>query len=180
MNKPNKKETSNPKVIWLTGLSGSGKSTLANTLKNQLEAQNKRTYIIDGDILRLGLCSDLKFSDADRSENSRRAIELAQILLTLNFYVVVALISPFEKDRLLARKKFKKSDFMEIYLSTPLKICEARDVKRLYIQARSGRISNMTGINSTYEIPKNPHLTIDTTNRSISSCINEIITKMDN
>jgi len=171
----NNKQSPNPKVIWFTGLSGAGKSTLGNALKRQLESQGKKVYIIDGDNLRLGLCSDLNFSDADRSENIRRAIELARILLALNFYVVVALISPFKKDRLLAKRKIGKSNFVEIYLSTPLNICETRDVKGLYNQARMGQIENMTGINSIYQIPKQPDIIIDTSNRSVLSCVDEII-----
>ena len=112
MNRPDKKDSLGPKVFWFTGLSGSGKSTLANALKIQLQTQGKKTYIIDGDILRQGLCSDLSYSDADRSENVRRAIELARILLTLNFYVIVALISPFSKDRLLARTLLGENHFI--------------------------------------------------------------------
>lgn len=175
----NNKLTLKKKVIWFTGLSGSGKSTLANALKNELEHQGKSAYVIDGDVLRKGLCDDLGFSDADRSENIRRAVALSQILLELNCYVIVALISPFQNDRSLARERIGGKDFMEIYVSTPLAVCEARDVKSLYKNARMGHIANMTGIDSVYEVPTEPDLIIDTKNRTVQDCVVEIITKIE-
>ena len=175
----NIKLLSNQKVIWFTGLSGSGKSTLANALKNELEHRGKSAYVIDGDLLRKGLCEDLGFSDADRSENIRRAVALSKILLELDYYVIVALISPFQNDRSLARQRIGSKDFIEVYVSTPLVVCEARDVKLLYKNARMGHVANMTGIDSVYEVPTEPDVIIDTTNRLIQDCVTEIIAAIE-
>ncbi len=166
------------KVFWFTGLSGSGKSTLANALKKELELLGKSAYVVDGDVLRKGLCEDLGFGDEDRSENIRRVAELSKILLELNYYVIVALISPFQNDRSLARTKIGNENFMEVYLNTPLVTCEARDVKQLYKNARMGLISKMTGIDSEYEVPIKPDLIIDTTDRPVQDCVAAIMTKL--
>ena len=150
------------KVIWFTGLSGSGKSTLANALEQALHQQGKHTYILDGDNIRSGLCSDLGFSDADRVENIRRIAEVARLMMDAGLIVMTAFISPFRAERDMARELIGADNFIEVYVNTPLAVCETRDPKGLYKKARAGLISNMTGINSAYEAPEAPELTIDT------------------
>lgn len=150
------------KVIWFTGLSGSGKSTLANELERALHLAGKHTYILDGDNIRSGLCSDLGFGDADRSENIRRIAEVSNLMLDAGLIVIAAFISPFRAERDMARKLIGTDHFIEVYVNTPLEVCEARDPKGLYKKARAGIIANMTGINSAYEAPLAPELTIDT------------------
>lgn len=159
------------KVLWFTGLPASGKTTLALQLKEYYESRGLRVYVIDGDDLRSGLNADLTFTDADRSENIRRTIELVKILLSLDIMVIVATISPFKKDRLLAKKQIGSKLFVEIYLSTPLIICEKRDPKSLYRSARMGYVQNVTGIDSPYEVPNKPNIEIDTTAKTIKDCI---------
>ena len=150
------------KVIWFTGLSGSGKSTLANALEQALHQAGKHTYILDGDNIRSGLCSDLGFSDADRVENIRRIAEVAKLMMDAGLIVMTAFISPFRSDRDMARNLIGPEHFVEVYVNTPLAVCETRDPKGLYKKARAGLISNMTGINSAYEAPEAPELSIDT------------------
>jgi len=151
-----------PQVIWLTGLSGSGKSTIASHFKKSLSEKDIKTFVIDGDVLRESFGHDLSFSKEDRSKNVARAIRLANQKLHEGFVVIVALISPFIKDREHARSQFKSSEFREVYVSTPLSECERRDPKGLYKKTRGGLIHDMTGINSPYEPPLNPDLIIDT------------------
>jgi bifunctional enzyme CysN/CysC len=148
------------KVIWFTGLSGSGKSTLANALEVRLYQQGFHTYILDGDNIRLGLNKDLGFSEQDRGENIRRVAEIAKLMLDAGLIVMTAFISPFQKEREMAKEIIGKSNFVEIYVNTPLAICEERDIKGLYKKAREGKIPNMTGINSPYETPLNPDLVV--------------------
>lgn len=150
------------KVIWLTGLSGSGKSTLANLLDKTLHAEGKHTYILDGDNIRNGLNRDLSFSDTDRVENIRRIAEVSKLMVDAGLIVITAFISPFKLDRQMAKDLVGHENFIEIYVSTPLKICECRDPKGLYRLARAGKIKNMTGINSAYEIPEDPMIVVDT------------------
>lgn len=144
------------KVIWFTGLSGSGKSTIANALEKELHAQGKRTYILDGDNIRQGLNKDLGFTDADRVENIRRVAEVAKLLMDAGLIVMTAFISPFRAERELARELIGTEHFIEVFVDTPLDVCEQRDSKGLYKKARSGQLPNMTGINSPYESPLNP------------------------
>jgi len=151
------------KCIWLTGLSGSGKSTIANLLEQELHALGKRTYILDGDNIRQFLNADLGFSDEDRTENIRRIAHVARLMVDAGLIVIVAFISPFEKDRQLARSLFAKDDFLEIYIETPLEVCEQRDTKGLYAKARANELRNFTGIDSPYEAPSNPELILNTT-----------------
>ena len=151
-----------PQVIWLTGLSGSGKSTIAANIERSLSQKNIRTFIVDGDVLRETFGHDLGFSKEDRSQNVKRAVTLAQEKLQQGLVVIVAMISPFIKDREHARSQFKSSEFREVYVSTPLSECERRDPKGLYKKTRAGLILDMTGINSAYEPPLNPDLIIDT------------------
>jgi bifunctional enzyme CysN/CysC len=151
-----------PAVVWLTGLSGSGKSTLANLVERQLHARGVRTYVLDGDNLRHGLNSDLGFSDADRSENIRRAAEVAVLMADAGLVVISALISPFEADRRAARDKATAGEFFEVFVDAPLAVVEGRDPKGLYAKARRGELKGMTGIDSPYEAPSSPDLHLRT------------------
>jgi bifunctional enzyme CysN/CysC len=146
------------KVIWFTGLSGSGKSTIANALEKELHALGKRTYILDGDNIRQGLNKDLGFTDADRVENIRRVAEVAKLMMDAGLIVMTAFISPFRAERQMAKELVGNENFLEVFVDTPLEICEKRDPKGLYKKARSGQLPNMTGINSPYEQPENPSL----------------------
>jgi adenylylsulfate kinase len=162
-------------VIWLTGLSGSGKSTIANELEKWLNSKSKLTKILDGDNIRLGLCKDLSFSDQDRKENIRRISEVAKLLSDTGVITITAFISPFIEEREMAKGIIGQENFIEIYVSTSLEICEKRDVKGLYKKARSGEIKKFTGIDSPYESPTNPDLVIDGSldlNDSIEKIIN--------
>lgn len=145
-------------VIWLTGLSGSGKSTLANALEVRLNELNKHTYILDGDNLRLGLNKDLGFSEVDRKENIRRVAEVAKLMMDAGLIVITAFISPFRSERKMARDLIGEDNFIEVFLDTPLALCEERDPKGLYKKAREGVIVNMTGIDSPYEKPTEPEI----------------------
>lgn len=149
------------KVIWLTGLSGAGKSTLANAIEVELHKSGRKTYLLDGDNIRSGLNSDLGFNDADRVENIRRVAEVARLMLDAGMIVISAFISPFRAEREMARTLIGPNDFLEIYVSTPLRICEERDPKGLYRKARRGAVSNMTGLDSPYEPPTAPFATFN-------------------
>lgn len=152
----------NPCVIWLTGLSGSGKSTLANALEKELFKRGYHTFLLDGDNLRYGLTKDLGFDKESRIENIRRVSEVAKLFVESGLVIIVALISPFIKDREFARSLFKKEgEFIEVFVNTPLEVCESRDAKGLYKKARAGEIEEFTGITSPYEKPLNPELTLD-------------------
>lgn len=148
-------------VIWMTGLSGAGKSTIANALEVALHGLGVRTYLLDGDNLRLGLNRDLGFSDADRVENVRRIAEVARLMLDAGMVVICAAISPFERERQAARERIGAGRFIEVFVDTPLALCEARDPKGLYGKARAGQIANFTGIDSPYEAPARPDVRID-------------------
>ncbi|CRI59804.1 sulfate adenylyltransferase subunit CysN [Pseudomonas sp. CCOS 191] len=154
------------RVIWFTGLSGSGKSTLANALEKELHAQGMRTYVLDGDNVRQGLNKDLGFTDADRVENIRRVAEVAKLMMDAGLIVMTAFISPFRAEREMARELIGAEHFIEVFVDTPLEVCEQRDPKGLYKKARTGLIPNMTGISSPYEAPMEPDLTVDTTTMS--------------
>ena len=162
------------KVIWFTGLSGSGKSTLANALEVALHAQGKRTYVLDGDNVRQGLNKDLGFTDADRVENIRRIAEVAKLMMDAGMIVMTAFISPFRREREMARELIGPENFVEVYVSTPLEICEQRDVKGLYRKARSGQLPNMTGVNSPYEPPEAPSMTTHST-ESIEQAVRHLL-----
>jgi bifunctional enzyme CysN/CysC len=163
------------KVLWFTGLSGSGKSTLANALEIALHQRGLRTYLLDGDNVRHGLNKDLGFTEADRVENIRRIAEVSRLMHDAGLIVLTAFISPYEREREMARELIGKDNFIEIFVSTPIAVCEKRDVKGLYQKARSGLIPNLTGINSPYEPPKNPDLVIDTSNESIEKSVLKIL-----
>lgn len=164
-----------PICLWFEGLSGSGKSTLINHLDQYLVKNNFHTYVLDGDNIRLGLNSDLGFSDNDRNENLRRAAEVSSLMVDAGLLVLAGFITPNEAQRKLIRRKFKDEQFIEIFISTPLDICEKRDIKGLYKKARDGKINNFTGISSPFECPQNADLTIDTSDKSISECLSTII-----
>jgi|GEM_PF-1289156 adenylyl-sulfate kinase len=163
------------KVIWLTGLSGAGKSTIANALELKLHEAKKHTYILDGDNVRKTLNKDLGFLPESRSENIRRIAEVALMMKQAGLIVIVTCISPFNKDRVAARNLIGDSEFVEVYLSTPLSVCEQRDPKGLYKKSRLGQLPNMTGIDSPYEVPQNPALTIDTSLHSVQESVSRII-----
>ena len=149
------------KVIWFTGLSGSGKSTLANLLEVELHKQGKNTYILDGDNIRQGLNKDLGFTEADRVENIRRIAEVAKLMMDAGLIVITAFISPFARERQMAKELIGHENFIEVYISTPMDICEERDPKGLYKKARAGKIPNFSGISSPYEIPTDPNIEIN-------------------
>lgn len=161
-------------TVWLTGLSGSGKSTLANALEQQLAAKGRHTMLLDGDNVRFGLNKDLGFSKEDRVENIRRIAEVAKLLNDAGLIVLTSFISPYRKDREAARAIIGDA-FVEVYVSTPLRECERRDVKGLYQKARRGEIAEFTGISSAYEEPEHPEITIDTSGRSILDCAQELL-----
>lgn len=161
-------------VLWFTGLSGSGKSTLASGFETYLHNQGLPTYILDGDNIRSGLNSDLDFSSEHRSENIRRIAEVAKLFVDAGVVVLTAFISPFEEDRAKARQIIGEADFMEIYVDCPLEVCEQRDVKGLYKQARAGKIKHFTGIDSPFEPPKAPDVVIDTASHSLEMCIENL------
>jgi bifunctional enzyme CysN/CysC len=154
------------KVIWFTGLSGSGKSTIANALEQKLHAQGQRTYILDGDNIRQGLNKDLGFTDEDRVENIRRVAEVAKLMMDAGLIVLTAFISPFRAEREMARQLIGPDHFVEVFVDTPLEVCEQRDLKGLYKKARAGLLPNLTGIGSAYEVPLSPDFTILTADES--------------
>jgi adenylylsulfate kinase len=162
-------------VIWLTGLSGSGKSTLAHGLEESLHSQGYRTYVLDGDNVRHGLCNDLGFTHEARSENIRRVGEVARLFIDAGFIVITAFISPFRKDRDDVRKGFNSNDFIEVYCDSPIDVCESRDVKGIYKKARKGEILEFTGISSPYEIPVKPDLIINTSHTSVTDSLRYLV-----
>jgi bifunctional enzyme CysN/CysC len=164
-----------PMCIWFTGLSGSGKSTIANALELELHKLGKLTYTLDGDNIRHGLNKDLGFTEVDRIENIRRVSEIAKLMVDAGIIVLVTFISPFRADRDLARSKFNKGGFIEVFVDTPLDECEKRDPKGLYKKARAGKIKNFTGIDSPYEIPNKPDIYIETVSKKNDGCIDELL-----
>ena len=149
-------------VLWFTGLSGSGKSTVAGALEEALHERGVSTYLLDGDNVRHGLCSDLGFSDEDRKENIRRVGEVARLMVDAGLVVLVSFISPFRAERQMARERFGDGEFIEVFVDVPLALAEARDVKGLYRKARAGLIPNFTGISSPYERPEHADIVLDT------------------
>ncbi|RIY41553.1 sulfate adenylyltransferase subunit CysN [Neopusillimonas maritima] len=162
------------KVIWFTGLSGSGKSTIANALEKQLHEQGRRTYILDGDNIRQGLNKDLGFTEADRVENIRRIAEVAKLMMDAGLIVMTAFISPYRREREMARELIGEERFIEVFVDTPLEVCEARDPKGLYKRARKGEIPNMTGINSAYEAPERPDVLVKTESEEMGAVVNRL------
>lgn len=168
-----------PKTIWFTGLSGAGKSTLANAVEKNLYMRGKHTMLLDGDNIRMGLNKNLGFTEQDRVENIRRIAEVAKLMNDAGLIVLTAFISPYRADRKKAREIIGQDNFIEVYVSTPLEICEKRDVKGLYRNAREGKIPNFTGISSPYEPPVAPEVVIDTGNTSQDDSVKWLMEKLD-
>lgn len=163
----------NSVLLWFTGLSGAGKSTLAHALEESLHQHGCRTFVLDGDNVRHGLCQDLGFSPDDRTENIRRIGEMAKLFIEGGVITLTAFISPYRDDRRRVRELLG-DDFVEIYVRCPLEVCEQRDVKGLYRKAREGKIKEFTGITSPYEAPEHAELVVDTAGRSVDDCVEEI------
>lgn len=168
-----------PFTIWLTGLSGAGKSTLAFSMEKLLVDSGKPAFVLDGDNVRHGLCKGLGFSPEDRSENIRRIAEVARMMNEAGVIVLVACISPCRLQREQAKLTIGEENFIEVYLNTPLSVCESLDPKGLYRKARAGLIPEFTGISAVYEEPVAPSLVIDTSQKSISECLQEIMGKAE-
>jgi adenylyl-sulfate kinase len=166
-------------IIWLTGLSGSGKSTIAVELENELFKLGRHTYILDGDNIRHGLCSDLKFSSQDRMENIRRIGEVARLFVDAGIICIAAFISPYRADRELARQIAPAGKFIEVYLSAPLEVCERRDTKGLYARARTGELKEFTGISAPYEPPLKPEVELPTNKLSVEECVSIVLARLD-
>jgi adenylylsulfate kinase len=162
-------------LMWFTGLSGAGKSTLAHALEEQLHQLGCRTFVLDGDNVRHGLCQDLSFSDGDRVENIRRVAEVAKLFVEAGVITMTAFISPFRDDRERARSLFPHGDFFEIFCDCPIERCEERDVKGLYRKARAGQIQHFTGISSPYEAPCAPELTVRTGDVPLDACVSQVM-----
>lgn len=167
------------RVVWFTGFSGAGKSTLANALEVELHRAQKRTYVLDGDNVRRGLCKDLGFSDADRMENMRRVAEVARLFVDAGIVVLVAFISPFRAERQAARELFAPGDFLEVFVDVPLAVAEQRDTKGLYQKARSGALSGLTGIDSPYEPPIAADLVLRTDLLPIEACVTRVLALLE-
>jgi len=164
-----------PCILWFTGLSGSGKSTIANAVEAKLLELQKHTYLLDGDNIRMGLNRGLGFSDEDRIENIRRIGEVAKLFVDSGLIVLTAFISPFQKERDNVRGLMQEGEFIEVFVDTPLEVCESRDPKGLYKKARSGDIPNFTGISSSYEAPNKAEIHIKTDKLSIEEAVEKII-----
>ena len=162
-------------LLWFTGLSGAGKSTLAHAVEKALHDRGCRTFVLDGDNVRHGLCGDLGFSEADRVENIRRVAEMARLFLEAGVITLTAFISPFRSDRQRARALVPDGEFIEIFCDCPLEVCERRDVKGLYRRARAGEIKEFTGISSPYEPPETPELTVATGHLTLEDCVAQVI-----
>jgi adenylylsulfate kinase len=162
-------------VVWFTGLSGSGKSTLAHAVEEHLHQAGCRTFVLDGDNVRHGLCADLSFSDTARSENIRRIGEVAKLFVEAGTVVLTAFISPFCEDRERVRALLPENDFIEIYCQCSLEVCEQRDVKGLYKRARAGEIREFTGITSPYEPPRKPALSIRTDELDLERSVESVL-----
>jgi len=168
----------NPAIIWFTGLSASGKSTIADIVEQKLAAQDRHTYLLDGDNFRHGLNKDLGFTDADRVENIRRVAEVARLMADSGLIVMTAFISPFRRERRMAKEIAGDINFIEIFVDTPLSICEERDPKGMYAKARRGEIPNFTGISSAYESPERADIHLDAGDRSAEELADEVLGKL--
>lgn len=164
-----------PVLIWFTGLSGSGKSTIANEVDIYLHENKYHTYILDGDNTRKGINADLDFSKKDRKENIRRVGEIANLFLDAGLIVLASFISPFEKDREMLKHLVGKENFIEIFVNCPIEVCEERDTKGLYAKVKKGEIKNFTGIDSPFEVPQNPQITIQSDRESVSESVQKVI-----
>ncbi len=168
-----------PVVIWFTGLSASGKSSIADVVEQKLAAQNRHTYLLDGDNFRHGLNKDLGFTDADRVENIRRVAEVARLMADSGLIVMTAFISPFRRERRMAKEIVGDIDFIEVFVDTPLEICETRDPKGFYARARKGEIPNFTGISSPYEPPQRADIHLDAGDRTIEDLADEVLQQLN-
>lgn len=164
-------------TIWMSGLSGAGKSTIANALEKRLYTMGKKTMLLDGDNVRMGLNSNLGFSDEDRVENIRRIAEVAKLMNDAGLIVITAFISPYRQDRRNA-KKIIGEGFREVYVSTSIAECEKRDVKGLYKAAREGKIAHFTGITSPYEVPEHLDVAVDTAEMDVEACVDHILNQL--
>jgi len=162
-------------VLWFTGLSGSGKSTVAHAVEKKLHDGCCRTFVLDGDNVRHGLSSNLGFSEDDRKENIRRIGEAAKLMTEAGVIALTAFISPFRADREMVRGLFPHGEFVEVYCSASLEVCESRDVKGLYKKARAGEIKNYTGIDSPYEAPINPEISVATGSEELELCAEQVL-----
>ncbi|MGE5467403.1 MAG: adenylyl-sulfate kinase [Ignavibacteria bacterium] len=165
-------------VVWFTGLSGAGKSTLAHAVEAALFARGCRTFVFDGDNVRHGLCADLGFSAEDRSENLRRIGEMARLFLDAGVVGLAAFISPMRADRERVRRIVAAENFLEVFVSCPLEVCESRDVKGMYRRARRGEIKEFTGVSAPYEAPEEPGLVLDTDRLSIDECVARVLDRL--
>jgi adenylylsulfate kinase len=165
-------------AVWFTGLSGSGKSTIAHLVEEQLHQRGCRTYTLDGDNVRHGLCSDLGFSEKDRAENIRRIAEMVKLFLDAGIIALTAFISPLREHRELVRRLVGPDCFVEVYCACPLEICEQRDVKGLYRRARAGEIKEFTGISAPYEAPLEPDLEVHTHRMPIEECAEQVVRRL--
>ena len=166
-------------ILWFTGLSGSGKSTLAHVVEDCLHQRRYRSFVLDGDNVRHGLCGDLGFSAQDRQENIRRIGEVAKLFMEAGMIVLTAFISPYRTDRRRVREMVDDGDFIEIYCDASLAICESRDVKGMYRKARAGQIAEFTGISSPYEAPEHPDLIVETGRMDLDECVGRVMDELE-
>lgn len=166
-------------ILWFTGLSGSGKSTLAHAVEAELFERGCRTFVLDGDNVRHGLCADLGFSDRDRQENIRRIGEVAKLFMEAGVITLAAFVSPFRADRDRVRGLVAPGEYIEVFCQASLDVCEQRDVKGLYAKARAGQIPEFTGISSPYEAPEAAELQVDTGSRSLADCVAQVISHLE-
>lgn len=165
-------------ILWFTGLSGSGKSTLAHAVEERLHQRGCRSFVLDGDNVRHGLCGDLGFSAQARQENIRRIGEMAKLFMEAGVIVLTAFISPYRADRERVRGMVECGDFIEIYCDAPIEVCEARDVKGIYKKARAGQIAEFTGVSSPYEAPESPEIIVNTGGVELEACVQQVISEM--
>ncbi|HSO86893.1 MAG TPA: adenylyl-sulfate kinase [Draconibacterium sp.] len=166
------------KVIWFTGLSGSGKTTLASALERNLFDRGYLTQVLDGDNIRTGINNNLGFSPEDRMENIRRIAEIAKLLINSGVICLCAFVSPTRDVRNIVRTIVGEDDFLEVFVSTPIEVCESRDIKGLYQKARAGVIKEFTGISAPFDIPQNAILSIDTSDKSVEECVKILLDRL--
>jgi adenylylsulfate kinase len=162
-------------VLWFTGLSGSGKSTVCHAVEERLYQRGYRTFVMDGDNIRHGLCGDLGFSDEDRKENIRRVGEVSKLFIEAGTIVLTAFISPYPEEREKVRGMMAHGDFLEVYVDCPIEVCENRDVKGLYKRARAGEVEEFTGISSPYVAPENPELRLNTSQEELGESVEKVL-----
>jgi len=166
-------------ILWYTGLSGAGKSTLANKVEEKLFERGYNTYVLDGDNVRMGLNKGLGFTAEDRKENIRRIGEVAKLFVDAGVLVSTAFVSQYKEDREMVRSIMKEGEFVEIYVSASLEVCETRDTKGLYKKARAGEIKNFTGISDPYEAPENPELSVDTGGQTLDESAEVVLNYLE-